>query len=182
MKYICSYLAIVVLGLNSINAQDVTFGVKGGLNLASISEYITYASDVKSRTSIHFGAVVEFSLSNKFSLQPELLYSGQGFKSSYDSEKLDYLNLPVLAKFYVWNGFNVEAGPQMGLLISSSVPDYEKKIDMAIDFGLGYKMETGLGFGVRYNLGLSYFDNYSNSDSPPYNKHRVIQISVTYLF
>ena len=186
MKYICLYLTIVVLGLNSINAQNVTFGVKGGLNLASIDRYINGQPDPKFRTSFHIGGFVEAPLWNKFSLQPELLYSGQGFRIKYSDEvyvqKLNYLNLPILLKYYISERLSVETGPQMGVLISSNVSDYEKKIDFAIDFGLAYKMEMGLGFGIRYNFGLSYFDNFSNSDSPPFNKHRVFQISVAYIF
>jgi len=185
MKNIYIFMLMLILSLESFNAQEVTFGVKGGLNLASISEYQTVDPDL--RVSFHFGGFVEIPLWNKFSLQPELLYSGQGFKETYSSThmhtvRLNYLNLPILIKYYVWNGLSIETGPQMGMLISSNVSEYEKKLDLATGFGLGYKINTDLGFGVRYNFGLSYFDNFSNSDSPPFNKHRVLQIWVAYTF
>ncbi len=62
-------------------------------------------------------------ISEKFAFQPELLYSAQG--SDYDDEdfsgsvKADYLNVPLMAKYYVGEGFSLEAGPQVGLLLSA---------------------------------------------------------------
>ncbi len=93
----------------SVNAQEVKFGVKAGVNFASLG---ADAEDVKARTSIHFGAMAEFMLSDKFSIQPELVYSAQGTKFDDSDDlvtKLDYLNLPILAKYYFSVTFSVEA-------------------------------------------------------------------------
>ena len=173
------------------------FGANVGVNFATITGDDT--SDVKSKTSFHLGAVAEISISDKFSVQPELLYSAQGAKEDGgDGElKLDYINIPVMAKFYVAEGFSLEAGPQVGFLMSAKsegggesvdMKDFTSGIDFGLNFGLGYKMESGLNFGARYNLGLSNFWDLPSDIDPEFgisdfkNKNSVIQLSVGYFF
>ncbi len=58
-----------------------------------------------------------------------------------------------------------------------------KGTDFGVNLGLGYKMENGLNFGARYNLGLS--DNLDVDDFEAEGaeyKNSVIQISVGYFF
>ena len=214
MKKVLIISAIALLGLTAVNAQEVEFGIKGGINLATITGDDT--DDLDGRTSFHFGVVAEIAISDKFSVQPELLYSSQGATSedSYSEEgfnvkeevtvKLDYINLPIIAKYYVADGFSIEAGPQIGFLMNSELEidltasgegfsedfsetedlkDYVKGIDFGLNFGLGYKMESGLNFSARYNLGLSDGNDdpeFFESDSAL--KNNVIQISVGYFF
>jgi hypothetical protein len=202
MKKVFLVFAIVTLGF-TVNAQEVTFGVKAGLNLASIAGDDTDGLD--SRTSFHVGGVAEISISEKFSVQPELLYSAQGAKytesDGYDGEfKLDYINLPIMAKYYVADGFSLEAGPQVGFLLSAKdeytspedsgtddLKDFVKGIDFGLNFGVGYKLDSGLNFGARYNLGLSNIWDFGSVD-PGFglddikNQNSVIQFSVGYFF
>ena len=62
---------------------------------------------------------------DEFSFQAVLLYSAQGAKSDYSetlndvtfrytSVKLEYIHVPLLAKFYIVEGLSLEAGPQVG--------------------------------------------------------------------
>ena len=193
MKKVFLFAVLAVFAFTSVNAQEVKFGVKAGVNLASITGDDT--DDLDSRTSIHFGGVAEIVFSEKFSFQPELLYSGQGAK--YEEEgyketwKLDYINLPLMAKYYIVEGFSVEAGPQVGFLMSSKwEAEYEgetedgdiediKSIDFGLNLGLGYKMDNGLNFGARYNLGLS---NGYDGEGDDELKNSVIQIYVGFMF
>jgi hypothetical protein len=205
MKKLLLCTAIAVFGLSNVNAQEVKFGAKAGVNFASVGGDET--GDLDGRTSFHIGGVAEIVISEKFSFQPELLYSAQGAKASgsepgfgsFESEyKFDYLNIPLMAKFYVAEGFSLEAGPQIGFLLSAKddwtetfdgftdsgtddLKDYTKGIDFGLNFGLGYKMETGLNFGARYNLGLSNINDGEGFDDFK-NQNSVIQISVGYMF
>jgi hypothetical protein len=182
------------------NGSDISFGLKGGLNFAMIAGDDT--DDFDGRIAFHIGAVTEIPISDKFSFQPELLYSSQGDKMSIDGMdidfKFDYLNLPLLAKYYVAEGFSLEAGPQIGFLLSSKVEgngvsidikDVIKGIDFGFDFGLGYKLENGINFAARYHLGISNIvedngtilgEEIDASDTKNYNN--VFQISVGYFF
>ena len=190
MKKLLLSSVMVAIGF-TVSAQT-SFGAKVGLNIASLSG--DDVSDLDSRASLHIGGVAEFEISEKFSFQPELLYSAQGAKISEDgfdaTFKLDYINIPLIAKYYVTDGLSIEAGPQVGFLLSSKLKvefdgeseteDIEdmSSIDFGLSFGLGYKLESGINFGARYNLGLSNISEEDDSDV----KNGVFQISVGYFF
>ena len=183
MKKILLVTVIAVLGLTNVNAQEIQFGAKGGLNFASISGDNTgYVDPV---TAFNFGLVAEIPISEKFYFQPELMYSGQGYSFNDDTIALNYLNIPLMGKYYLTKGFSLEAGPQIGFLLSAKndktdVKDSFNTVDFGVNFGLGYKLDNGLNFGARYNLGLSDINNIDNSS----NKNRIgeFQLSVGYFY
>lgn len=180
--------------------SDINFGLKGGLNFAMIAG--DGSDNFDGKFGFHVGGVVEFQISETFSVQPELLYSSQGDKETFEGMdikyKLDYLNLPIMAKYYLSEGFSIEAGPQIGFLLSAKaegegvsldIKDLIKDIDFGLGFGLGYKLENGLNFSGRFNIGISNMvDNSGNllgeqiefGDST--NHNNVFQLSVGYFF
>ena len=185
-RVLITIAALLMLAIG--NGQNVQFGVKAGVNLATLSGDV---SDLDSRFSFHLGAVAEIPLSEVFSVQPELLYSGQGFKAGDDVVKLDYINLPIMAKYYVADGFSIEAGPQIGYMLSakSEIDDegdvgYEYQLfDFGVNIGLGYKPNSELNLGIRYNWGLAsivnWFDEFFNDEKI---SNSVLQISIGYNF
>ena len=75
----------------------------------------------------------------------------------------------------------VEAGPQAGFLLAAKngkadVKDSFHTFDFGVNFGLGYKLESGFNFAARYNLGLTVINNLENSSGK--NKNGVFQLSV----
>ncbi|WP_282079170.1 porin family protein [Aquimarina algiphila] len=186
MKKLVFITIIIVLGLSNVNAQEIKFGVKAGLNLAFITG--DNAKNIDPNTDFHFGALAEIKVSNKFSLQPELLYSGQGFNTNIDSEgriALNYLNIPLMAKYYVTERLSLEAGPQVGFLLSTkggaeSNKDLYKTMDFGVNFGLGYTLDNGIYFSARYNLGLSNINDVDGFSDK--NRNGVFQLSVGYFF
>ena len=98
---------------------------------------------------------------------------------------LSYLNIPLMGKYYVTKGFSIEAGPQIGFLLAAKnektdVKDSFNTFDFGVNFGLGYKLENGINFGARYNLGLSDINNLDISSNK--NKNGVFQLSIGYFF
>lgn len=197
MKKLILFVALAIFVIANSNAQ-INFGAKAGVNFATIT-----GDDVESfdgRTAFHVGVVAEIVISETFSFQPELLYSAQGADYSDDefegTFKLDYLNIPLMAKFYVGEGFSLEAGPQVGFLMSAKdeydftgtafkseeedIKEFVKDIDFGINVGVDYKLEGGLNFGARYNLGLS--DANDSGDDSFTLKNSVIQAYVGYFF
>lgn len=180
--------------------SDINFGLKGGLNFAMIAG--DGSDNFDGKFGFHVGGVVEFPISETFSVQPELLYSSQGDKETFDGMdikyKLDYLNLPIMAKYYLSEGFSLEAGPQIGFLLSAKaegggvsldIKELIKDIDFGLGFGLGYKLENGLNFSGRFNVGISNMVDSSGNllgeqiefgDST--NHNNVFQLSVGYFF
>jgi len=198
MKQFCIITVIALLSIVFVNAQNVQFGAKAGVNFASINGDDTEEFDM--RTSFHVGAVAEFLFSERFSLQPELIYSSQGAKMSDEGFdfiiKLNYINLPIMAKYYVTEGLSLEVGPQFGLLLSAKaksefdgeseeedIKDDLNDFDFGINFGAGYKLENGLSFTARYNYGFSNLADSGSEDIGDTNfNNGVIQLSVGFNF
>lgn len=154
------------------NAQSVRFGVKAGLN---VSNFTGYQEDVKSLNGFHIGGFTELKVAKKFAIQPEFLFSTQGTTiegfngNSNSSIKLNYLNIPVLGKYYITDAFTVEAGPQIGFLLSAKNKgeddhDYYKTLDFGLNVGCGYEFTDNISLGVRYTFGLTNVAD--NSDIP----------------
>ncbi|OXA71116.1 hypothetical protein B0A67_12660 [Flavobacterium aquidurense] len=155
--------AIAVMAFGFTNAQQTRFGVKGGLNISTVVG--GDVDDTKSLVGFHVGGFAEIKVFDKFFIQPELLYSAQGTKVDGplggDADlKLNYLNIPVLAKYYIVDKFSVEAGPQLGILLSAKaegqdIKDYTRSVDLGFNIGAGYNFTDNLSVGLRYTIGLS---------------------------
>lgn len=148
----------------AVNAKDVKIGVKLGMNIASVNG--SNANNLDSRTGFVFGVTAEIAFTEKFSIQPELLYSAQGAQQGNDYRyDLNYVSLPIMAKYYIAKGFTVEAGPQFSFLVKDElvpistyngniVNTVAENFDLALNLGLGYQFKSGIFFQTRYNLGL----------------------------
>ena len=169
----------------SVSAQDFSFGAKGGINIASIGGG-TYSgvAGLGSKVSFHLGGVAEVPISEKFAVQPELLYSSQGTKWNFvggSNLKLDYVNLPVLGKYYIIERLSAEAGPVVGFLLSTNAEkeDYNS-LDVALAIGVSYKLNDHIFFSLRYNKGLT--DINKNESITVKNQNNVFQIAAGYAF
>jgi len=80
------------LCLTNCWAQDNTFGVRAGLNISN------FKGDVENNSAKigqQLGIFGEFKISEKFTLQPELVYSWQGANFEDGSDNLGYLNVTL---------------------------------------------------------------------------------------
>lgn len=191
------------LSFTAIHAQESAFGIKGGLNLSTMS---TKGNDDKNlNPGFHAGIFDKIAFSENFAIQPELMYSTQGLKINYeglvDGEtkfNLNYINLPVNLVFNLTDNLWLQAGPYIGYLINAKMKsnaevislfeiNSEDVIDRKNFNTLDYGIATGLGFGagpvifgVNYNFGL----NVVAKDNEPIHamlgdaKNNVLQIYV----
>lgn len=182
-------LALFLGMVFSISAQQKTAhqsnaGIKGGYNLAAVR--FDADGETDQRHSFHIGVYGEEFISESFSIQPELIYSQQGYviknSSGTFTQKLNYINLPLMLKAYPSQNFFLEAGPQIGLAVShkeeydglfSGTQQYDPtNFDWGVNFGGGFKTNSGVSLGVRYHLGLG--DLYDEGKA----KNSVWQFSV----
>ena len=155
MKKLFIAVTILFLGSTAVNAQSLKYGAKIGANFSKLDGDGVSGDNL---TSFHVGALVELNLIENFSVQPELLYSSQGTEIDNEEIKLDYLSLPVLAKFYViTDKLSLEAGPQFSFLVNKDVPDTfkTKTFDFAAVGGLGYNLTSFIFVQARYVVGLT---------------------------
>ncbi len=196
-----AFILILVVGSTVYSQEQLTIGVKGGLNLANVSITNSSAYTYNSLTGYHAGAFLLIKLS-KIGIQPEILFSRQGtyttFNSTFNSTDLnaryDYINVPVIIKLYIASGINFQVGPQVGFLVSAKddqpnfdingklisitsddIKDQLKSSDFSAALGLGWDAPFGLTVDARYNLGLSKIYNVTGSADA---KNQVIQVSV----
>ncbi|OBQ57275.1 PorT family protein [Tamlana sp. s12] len=183
MKKLLLVTAIILLGVANLNAQDIQFGVKGGLNFATISG--DHTENIDMVTAFNIGGMVEIPVSEKLSVQPEIIFSGTGFSIDDNTTALNYLNIPLIAKYYIIKGLSLEAGPQIGFLLSAKNEDLDVKdaynnVDFGITTGVGYKLNNGINFGARYNFGLSNINNIDGATDK--NRIGALQLSIGYFF
>ncbi|MFZ0598175.1 MAG: outer membrane beta-barrel protein, partial [Flavobacterium sp.] len=68
--------AIAIMAFGFANAQKTRFGVKGGLNIATIGG----ADESNALVGFQLGGFAEINIWKKLYIQPELLFSAQGAK------------------------------------------------------------------------------------------------------
>ncbi|MFG4004835.1 porin family protein [Flavobacterium aquidurense] len=212
MKKYILILCTLFLGATVVaQNQQVKVGVKAGLNLAELT-FDQSGLSSSGKTGFTAGMMIEIPMVKNFALQPELLYSQQGSKTSFSDHdvtnsnykstiKLNYLNIPVMLKYYIIKGFSVQAGPQIGLLLKANnkyqdnflgyenqesfdLKKYSSGIDTSVNFGLGYQFKDKFYTDVRYNV--SYSNVFKDGDANYFidgdMKNRVFQITIGYFF
>lgn len=174
MKKLMIMAAFMVAAVTA-NAQgevgSLTIQPKIGMNLASVVNGKEIGGN-KTKTLVGMvgGIEAEYVVANKFSVALGALYSKQGcaFDVPYDYNhlSLDYLNIPIVANYYIIPGLAIKAGIQPSFLMgakdkwkdnggsdSDDVKDYLKKFDLAIPLGASYEYKNVV-FDVRYNLSV----------------------------
>lgn len=211
MKKLVLSAAVAVMGMIGMNAQNadteaLQIGVRAGYNLSNLNGDMAQDMESKSLSGYHVGLFTEFPIAPRFSIQPEVIYSTQGAKfegneNNYMDLKTQYVNVPILAKVYVADGFNIQAGPQIGFLTGAKsegevlgvafenddVTDGMKSTDFGLLLGAGYKLAQGLTIDARYNLGLSNIydkdsETFQNVSTDNEWKNGVFQIGLGYQF
>lgn len=186
---------LMMIAVQSFGQAQFALGLKGGLNFAKF-DVDDAGGSLKSKTGFHGGAFALIKLT-KIGIQPELIYSQQGSKFKFDGQDLEanfsYVNIPVMLKFYLVAGLNLQVGPQFGFLTSAKQDGYDeatqqlvrdqnvksfyKKSDVSLGLGAGWDLPFGLTVDARYNLGLSKIDDDAASAAA---KNQVIQLSLGY--
>lgn len=187
--------------VDNSKSKSISFGVKGGVNFSTVVGGVTTPD---SRTSFHAGVFTEIPIADKFSVQVEALYSGQGFDLDFEGPdndnaeiQLDYISVPVLARVYIFKGLSIDAGPQISYLINDefdlnpnsnngdSALDYEpNKFDLGLAGGLTLQTEMGLFATGRYTYGLTKLYDTGNGGDIAFDglHNQVFQISLGYKF
>ena len=192
MKSKICFLIAIVLFVQSANAQ-FTIGAKAGANLTKI--------DGKSfkdefNTSYHAGGFAIIGLGQKFSLQPEVLWSQTTSKTDTSLKqipsdafsafkngdvKLDYLSIPVLLNYkFIGTVLTLQAGPQFGILLNKDenlLKNGEqafKSGDFSMVGGAQVKISKFVG-SARYFVGLNNISDIDNQDKW---KNQGFQLSV----
>ncbi|MCK4571978.1 PorT family protein [candidate division WOR-3 bacterium] len=183
-------IVLVLLLSTSVFAQGLAFGVKGGINYATLSG--DDVVDAEWKLGFAAGAVAAFDVMDMLVIQGEVLYSmkGAGYEGDISTD-LTYIEIPVLLKYSIpMAGMiapNLFIGPSLGILLSAESNDVDvkentKSMDYGLVFGAGVDFDLGTGkvtVDARYNYGLTSIDDTAAELDV---KNGGISVMVGYLF
>ncbi len=125
--------------------------------------------------------------SEKFGIQPELVYTQMGFTAPSGltgSASINYLSIPAILRYNVSENINIQAGPQLNVLLSATgdsgsvdIKDQLNGVDFGGAFGLGCDFAK-FNASVRYNLGFS--ELFKNTTPGVKTNNTAFQIAVGY--
>lgn len=189
----------------TVAISQVTFGVKGGVNLnrlviGNLPEF--YDLETNSSLGYHVSVFSRIELSSKFSLIPELQFIQKGYKmtekvagtSNEAHYKINYLEIPMVIAYSPAKLLGLEVGPTAGLHLGTkvvsdagrySVDDVHESFEFGLVSGLRFNFSERFSVVCRYYHGLStiaeiFFteDGITGEMSEMYNRN--IQCSAYY--
>ena len=167
-------MLLAMLACMSASAQ-VKFGAKVGLDLTNF-----WGKECGHHMVLNYqaGLLMEYKFHPHFGISPEVVFAAQGGQEKADdgsemggfirSDKhyhTNYINVPVMFKYYPTQDFSIDFGPQVGFNVYSKytmgkheATNYKDKTK-AVDFGLGlgctYNLDKNVFIQLRYTLGLT---------------------------
>lgn len=204
MKKIAITLMCVLLSAGAAMAQKkFTFGPKIGVDFTHF--WGKHTENIKGVFNYQAGIFFEYRLTDKLSIAPEVVFAAQGAnedlyttnlntstieKDGYSQYNTNYVNVPVMFKYYVIPSLSIDLGPQLGINVYSKITykdcgylagtqDYKdntKTIDVGIALGLTHNITEDVFIQGRYTLGLTKaFDTFDG-------KNGNAQIAIGYRF
>ncbi|MGN6418998.1 MAG: porin family protein [Pseudobacter sp.] len=159
-------------------SQSLHFGFKGGANIFKVDGQ-SFRDEFK--FGYHLGAFGEIYFTDKFGIQPEVLFSQTNFRTGNDFDnvypdgigdvkgKLHYLSIPVLLSFRPVNLIAFQIGPQFGTLLNqdkdlvNNGKDAFKKGDLSLLAGAQLNL-LKFKLGARYVIGLNDINDVGTSN------------------
>jgi len=206
MKKLFFAAAVLMCSLTAFaQSKEGTFSIqpKAGINISNLSN----KDNAKVKVGFTAGAEAEYQLTKQLSLSAGALFSMQGAKSTTvfrevdnttkeiqevdikNTMEFDYINVPILANYYIIEGLAVKLGIQPGFNIiakrkrtdgvekeSKNLSDLGvdvRKVDISIPIGVSYEFNDFV-VDARFNLGLTEVADLVKS------KNRVFQITFGY--
>ncbi len=154
MKKIFSLAVVAVVAL-SASAQNIQFGVKGGLNMSNISNT---GLDSKAKIGFNVGVTADYQVSKDLYVLSGLEYITKGEKYKIEggdaSLNLAYMQLPIHAGYKISIADDtrlvLHAGPYLAYALSAKTKVGSKKTNIIDDMN---RFDAGLGVGAKAELG-----------------------------
>ena len=166
MMLVMAIVAMTASAQNTLRDNGaITLQPKVGVGIGVLSGEWKQASGVSNESRVGFVAGVEgeYYANNWLGIAAGLNYAQQGWKFKDNDEsattKLDYLNIPVTANFYVAKGLALKTGVQFGFLMNAKeesvdIKDGCEKLNLSIPIGASYEISDFV-IDLRYNVSLS---------------------------
>ncbi len=191
--------SLLLIFNTSLFAQDFKFGLVGGLDVAN--SHLTNKSEVNSDSRVYYPMIsfnangyIGYRSTGLWGISLEPGYIKKGGVQQYDEDndvkcQISYLQLPVLADFYLSEKIFISVGPEFAYQINAkaNAKDYSLDISDLYDndfelsgiIGINYNIQKHFDVGVKYSHGLTYVSKNSlvdeagesSEDSKEYNQY-----------
>ena len=182
MKKIVIALMCTILATGAAMAQEkFTFGPKIGVDYTHYwGENVEHGGHLNYQA----GVFMEYRMNNKFAIAPEVVFAAQGGKYDFkrniegidvelkETDHVNYINVPVMLKYYVAPALSIDFGPQVGFNVYSKntiegkveklkekettdMKKYTKTVDFGLGLGLTYNITEEVFIQARYTMGLT---------------------------
>ena len=182
MKKIVIALMCTILATGAAMAQEkFTFGPKIGVDYTHYwGENVEHGGHLNYQA----GVFMEYRFTSKFSIAPEVVFAAQGGKYDFkrniegidvelkETDHVNYINVPVMLKYYVAPALSIDFGPQVGFNVYSKntiegkvdklkekettdMKKYTKTVDFGLGLGLTYNITEEVFIQARYTMGLT---------------------------
>ena len=159
---------------------------RGGFTVADLHADDDEKNDEISgvRTGLVVGAFAEYRAVKWLAVSADVLFAQKGAENEFSIKtseldqttknnfKLNYIDVPVLANFYVTKGLALKAGIQPSFLVSAKnkisatldggsyketadLKDELNSVDFSIPVGISYTFKMGLVLDLRYHIGCT---------------------------
>ena len=182
--------------------KQFTFGPKIGVDY---THFWDTDGDYSGMLNYQAGLFMEYRFSDRFAIAPEVVFAAQGGKNKWidvedveitTTNHLNYINVPVMLKYYVTPSLSIDFGPQVGFNIYSKCTDElddgthkqksvipQKEATKSVDFGVGLGLTYNIAKDVfvqgRYTMGMT---NVFKSGDYKEAKNGNAQIAIGYRF
>lgn len=147
MRKLLPFLIFTFVFLQTTSAQDIDVGITAGyLNADGKLELGDVEVNLDAESGFYAGFVLDFSLSDRFGLRPEILY--------FNVDDSDAIFIPLLAKIGIFKGLHVQAGPQLGFALED-LPEDTSAVEIGFAAGLGLDVPGGFFVEGRYAFQLN---------------------------
>ena len=178
MKRIAIAFVCMIMATGAVMAQKTfTFGPKIGVDYTHF-----WGKNAKhgGRFNYQAGVFFEYRFTSEISIAPEVVFAAQGGKYKNEmfgikhtfTEHVNYINVPVMLKYYVTPSLSIDFGPQVGFNIYSKFTDElddgthkgktvtdqkdaTKSVDFGVALGLTYNIAKDVFVQGRYTMGMT---------------------------
>ena len=179
--------AILCVGVSATANAAMSYGVNAGANWSTFSG--TPSDQTEAKVGFQFGGVLAQPMSDTLTMEYGLQYvqKGSKVKGVDATTSVDYIQVPVLAKFAVMKNATLSVGGSLGFVVNAKskfngvetdAKDRIQSTELSLLFGGSYQFTKNIEAGIQYNWGLT---NLSETDSKGL-QNRGLTVSGTYLF
>ena len=178
--FLMAVMAVACMTANAQNARhsEGSFTIQPMIGIAAGTLSGTYSdfeiSSKDPRAGLTIGAEAEYYTKTPWlSVSAALMYTQQGWEQKNlgktVTQKLDYINIPILVNFYVAKGFALKIGLQPGFLVNAQFDGNDNKslcesFNLSLPIGLSYEFKNGITLDLRGTPGLTAVNKNSSSD------------------